>query len=737
LYATGATSDTKTTCNEVAVSRDEFKPGELIITELRPGTIRRTGETQGYNYVQLTLPYGFHWVDNFTKRGTDSLDVGVMPGLSWYDGSTGTIGEFTSNPASGPLTTGDKNERYWSAFFGNGGTANDKLTGAGSTTTIDDSVLVFWFPDSLKSSTQIAGKLYLRNLYFYADDDAPIPTGDSAYDIKIRVKGDYITEEDIVIGQRRDWNLGLKTTNTVPTLVSGRYIGPSWSGNDADNNTHRTARVQLYENTANSWWGSRTVVLSLPATDNNKVKGAKFRKIQVTEADKVTVETTIKDTRWEFPYYGVAAADVDKGVYLNDGQKHGYIMVDDNKITLSNISLDTTGKATIDFDLWVSLELGFGAQSGDLKLAIDPSSTAIAGVIDVNNLPSVVIAHVVDPIKVNTKISDLKIGYQYQATSDIQITENGPGYLLKDKTVRVSITDLISSDMWFTPTTTVQVTAGDLKLKNLVTNGAGGFTSQSSSWLPGVSGSDATNDSLAFDIDRPSTTASTITIANIGVKLDRTIPVTNQSAYQALVWGTAIAENYGLKDKDGRTWKADFNTAGVSVPYINVITSATDEASILTQEVQVPIGESYFVVNGVSYTMDAAAYISPASHSTMVPVRFVANAFGLRNDNQIIWDGINKTATIIAPNRTIQFTAAKSVMIVNGVSVTMTSPDGLPVVAEIKGDDGHERMYIPFRALGEAFGIPVDWDAETQTAIYNKGANTNLNLPVSNTNTVQ
>lgn len=49
-------------------------------------------------------------------------------------------------------------------------------------------------------------------------------------------------------------------------------------------------------------------------------------------------------------------------------------------------------------------------------------------------------------------------------------------------------------------------------------------------------------------------------------------------------------------------------------------------------------------------------------------------------------------------------------MIVDGTPVTMDNG----VKAEIT--DG--RMYIPFRALGEALGVEVDWDANTKTAIY-------------------
>ena len=49
-------------------------------------------------------------------------------------------------------------------------------------------------------------------------------------------------------------------------------------------------------------------------------------------------------------------------------------------------------------------------------------------------------------------------------------------------------------------------------------------------------------------------------------------------------------------------------------------------------------------------------------------------------------------------------------MIVNGKQIQMDNG----VNAEIKDN----RMYIPFRALGNALGVKVDWDAESKTAIF-------------------
>lgn len=134
-----------------------------------------------------------------------------------------------------------------------------------------------------------------------------------------------------------------------------------------------------------------------------------------------------------------------------------------------------------------------------------------------------------------------------------------------------------------------------------------------------------------------------------------------------------------------------------------------------SNEVRIQIGSSSVSINGQNFTMDAAAYIQPSSNSTLVPLRFSAIAVlggsvGNADNSSIVqWDNATKTASINA-DKTITFTAGSNIMTVNGESIAM----GNGVTAEIK--DG--RMYIPFRALGEALGISVDWDSTTRTAIY-------------------
>jgi hypothetical protein len=258
----------------------------------------------------------------------------------------------------------------------------------------------------------------------------------------------------------------------------------------------------------------------------------------------------------------------------------------------------------------------------------------------------------------------------------------------------------------------IKVTEGDLKIRNIsVASSAGGFSSQSVSWL---SKDDTTT--MSFDIDKASTVPSVISISSVGTKLDRTVPLTNKESVKLVVWGTAVAENYGLSDKDGNKWHSGFDTPGEIVPYVNVVSS--DVGSALQNEVEFLIGETFFTVNGRTFTMDVAPYISKASNSTLVPARYLGNSLGIP-DTAIVFDDSTKTATFVTQTLVISFQLNNAKMTVNGAEIPMLSPDGLAVAAEIKDS----RIFIPLRAFAVALGVTVDWEADTQTAIFNKGAN--------------
>ncbi|MCL2593337.1 MAG: copper amine oxidase N-terminal domain-containing protein, partial [Defluviitaleaceae bacterium] len=162
-----------------------------------------------------------------------------------------------------------------------------------------------------------------------------------------------------------------------------------------------------------------------------------------------------------------------------------------------------------------------------------------------------------------------------------------------------------------------------------------------------------------------------------------------------------------------------YNVPGIVTNYINVI----DNMHAMTgfnNVVEVTIGNPVILINGEEFEMPVAAYISPVSQAAMVPVRFVSVALGLEED-AVRWDPTTSTVTIDTGinNRIVQFVSNETFYRVNGAQISMVGADNVTLVAsEIR----EERMFIPFRQLGNAFGIPVSWDAETTTAFYNNPA---------------
>lgn len=98
--------------------------------------------------------------------------------------------------------------------------------------------------------------------------------------------------------------------------------------------------------------------------------------------------------------------------------------------------------------------------------------------------------------------------------------------------------------------------------------------------------------------------------------------------------------------------------------------------------------------------IDAQAVI--VDSRTLVPVRGVFEELGYMVD----WDADTKTATL-SGKKTVVIQSGSTVFTVDGEEVTPEVPQQI-----IEG-----RFMLPLRAVGEAIGADVDWDAETKTVI--------------------
>ena len=114
------------------------------------------------------------------------------------------------------------------------------------------------------------------------------------------------------------------------------------------------------------------------------------------------------------------------------------------------------------------------------------------------------------------------------------------------------------------------------------------------------------------------------------------------------------------------------------------------------------VGQSAATIDGRAYTMDTKPYINATTGRTMVPLRFIAEAFGAK----VSWDQATKAATIDLGTKRIVLTIGRNTALVNGVSVAIDAPPELLV------ESG--RTMVPLRFISENLGATVVYDNITK-----------------------
>ena len=327
--------------------------------------------------------------------------------------------------------------------------------------------------------------------------------------------------------------------------------------------------------------------------------------------------------------------------------------------------LDAADANEIKFYIPITVEAGY---EGDVECVV---SGAAAGI---DEDATVVVATAKPVIKVETEVSKVRTGVQNQAINDIKIVETEAGALSDEgnKTVAVALPFTLAKDA------TVAVTDGDLEIKNIQADENTAF--------------------IAFDIDGSSVnSASTITISDLEITLNRN-PA--EGGYDIETGGDAVIDN-GLFNDD------KFADSYVSEDAIEIITPA--DSSIIDNKVNATfvVGESQYTNNGVTVAMDAASFIQ--NNRTYVPVRYLANALGVTDEN-IAWSEGARTVTLTGPNTVVTLTVGSTLI----TTSTGTITSDVPVIIK------DNRTYLPARFVANAFGADVAWDAATRTVTITK-----------------
>jgi hypothetical protein len=538
---------------------------------------------------------------------------------------------------------------------------NATFTNAVSNLEVSDDEIRFTMPEFEDRSKVLA--IRVEGIVIEADDD------DKDWgDVNLTVSGAGLTRETIKVAVRSDYGFKLTALEDPKTIMAGRLYSENTSRlNDDD---FITAEFKFEETIENTWITDRKLEFYVP-------EGVKIVNYEFNDDEYI---------------------NDDIAAYASIASEGTVLKID------KGIDIDTNECSSVKIKLYLSADADY---TGDVTVNVRGGGLQ-EGVID-----GIVIANVVTPIKIESAPTKTNVGYQKVDSADITITEADAGVMLKSEEVIVELDGAYKTeDIGFSDDGITYEITGDLEITNFkVSNGA-----------------------IKFKVDKESyKEPASIKIKNVKVGSTRSV---SYGSYDINVYGSAIINNYDEDDVKDINYPVSIATSDSKEidrlghfdttekyafkDYITIVT----ETGTLDSVVKVTIGEKQVLVDDQAYDMDVAPYIQTESASTMVPIRFVSIALGIDTDamnnpdesSKIVWDPNTKTATILyaAGNgqKIVQFVAGSNDMIVDGTAVPMS----YGVKAEIV--DG--RMFVPFRAVGNAFGIKVDWDEATKTAIYNQ-----------------
>jgi len=152
-------------------------------------------------------------------------------------------------------------------------------------------------------------------------------------------------------------------------------------------------------------------------------------------------------------------------------------------------------------------------------------------------------------------------------------------------------------------------------------------------------------------------------------------------------------------------------------PGLNIIVVKATDAAGNVSELSIPvnyipktkiilqIGNIYATVNDKTVKLDAAPYIK--NGRTMVPLRFISEAFGATTD----WNPTTRTVLITLNDLRITFQIGNLNAAIEKASSVQPKIITLDAAPEIT----NSRTFVPIRVIGESFGASVEYEPQTKT----------------------
>ena len=423
------------------------------------------------------------------------------------------------------------------------------------------------------------------------------------------------------------------------------------------------------------------------------------------DSDHKALEVTIKEpTAGTLDAKKVLTMELPDGVYVTNVESNddfgasevafaaAYKKGDYEKFEFARRTLDATEEGQdageLKFTLTLVAEPGF---TGDVTLKVDGAG--------LDKAQEVKIAKFVAPYTVEASQNNLIIDYRNtKIPTNIVVKEAEDGLWKKNSQFVFGVDKFEDDDFENDATYTVD-DKSDLEVKTI-------------------------KDKLGFKIDKESADdAATVTISNISLYMSRNLAAgaydlqLNTTGSDAFMKQAILAPD-GVDD-DEATVKYQYYDNDehfdevVKEGFVNIITAGRDkDDASFTKKVVVPVGEKYIIAGEEQVALDVPAYISAAGY-TMLPVRAVATALGINNNN-VLWNQASRTVTILYGQRIITMVAGQKVVTVNGNTI--------PASATVQIKDG--RTFLPMRDLATALGVTdITWDAATKTATMNGNQN--------------
>lgn len=507
-------------------------------------------------------------------------------------------------------------------------------------------------------------------------------------EVNAEFTGTYADNTDLVTGTFSDTadavviakvvdntvTLSVDEDDDVPVIYSGVNVANYGITDDSD---HESLEVTIKESAAGALDVKKAIDLDLP-------DGVYVTAVDVTKADNAatalsgTTQTAVDEDDFAEAY----KKGDEKGFEF---ARRTFVATDDRNIN---------DKMELSFKLTLVAEPNF---TGDVKLKLSGDAF--------DKAQEVTIAKFVSPYTVEAAQNDLIIDYRNtKVPTNVVVKEAEEGLWEKDQMDFNFNVDYMTFEDDATYTVDKD---SDLEVKALKGTKMGfKVTEESSDKAAAVTISDVSlymSRSIAagaYDLDLMTTP---------GQKMLTEEKLATASTDGETNTGYYVADVIDMKYDKG--WEDKFYT--VKEGFINVITAGRDQDDAsFTKKVVVPVGEKYLIAGEEQVALDVPAYISAAGY-TMLPVRAVATALGINNNN-VLWNQASRTVTILYGQRIITMVAGQKVVTVNGNTI--------PASATVQIKDG--RTFLPMRDLATALGVTdITWDAATKTATMNGNQN--------------